>query len=115
MKLITKLILLGAAVVLLLFLGSTLGFLGFGLMSTDLMYGPVLYCTLVLAVLILCCTGIIVSHLKKGVYSHSEESDDESRFTPVCQRAYKGEFYTICSRWQQSGARRASSSARKAG
>ena len=40
MKLITKLILLGAAVVLLLFLGSTLGFLGFGLMSTDLMYGP---------------------------------------------------------------------------
>ena len=30
MKLITKLILLGAAVVLLLFLGSTLGFLGFG-------------------------------------------------------------------------------------
>ena len=52
MKLITKLILLGAAVVLLLFLGSTLGFLGFGLMSTDLMYGPVLYCTLVLAVLI---------------------------------------------------------------
>ena len=65
MKLITKLILLGAAVVLLLFLGSTLGFLGFGLMSTDLMYGPVLYCTLVLAVLILCCTGIIVSHLKK--------------------------------------------------
>ena len=63
MKLITKLILLGAAVVLLLFLGSTLGFLGFGLMSTDLMYGPVLYFTLVLAVLILCCTGIIVSHL----------------------------------------------------
>lgn len=80
MKLITKLILLGAAVVLLLFLGSTLGFLGFGLMSTestDLMYGPVLYCTLVLAVLILCCTGIIVSHLKKGDSSHSEESDDE--------------------------------------
>lgn len=70
MKLITKLILLGAAVVLLLFLG-------FGLMSTDLMYGPVLYCTLVLAVLILCCTGIIVSHLKKGDSSHSEESDDE--------------------------------------
>lgn len=67
MKLITKLILLGAAVVLLLFLGSTLGFLGFGLMSTDLMYGPVLYCTLVLAVLILCCTGIIVSHLKKEI------------------------------------------------
>ena len=58
-------------------LGSTLGFLGFGLMSTDLMYGPVLYCTLVLAVLILCCTGIIVSHLKKGDSSHSEESDDE--------------------------------------
>ena len=77
MKLITKLILLGAAVVLLLFLGSTLGFLGFGLMSTDLMYGPVLYCTLVLAVLILCCTGIIVYHLKKGDASHSEESDDE--------------------------------------
>ncbi len=91
MKLITKLILLGAAVVLLLFLGSTLGFLGFGLMSTDLMYGPVLYCTLVLAVLILrcqdqyrqqisnilCCTAIIVSHLKKGDSSHSEESDDE--------------------------------------
>ena len=77
MKLITKLILLGAAVVLLLFLGSTLGFLGFGLMSTDLMYGPVLYCTLVLEVLILCCTGIMVSHLKKGDSSHSEESDDE--------------------------------------
>ena len=76
-ELITKLILLGAAMVLLLFLGSTLGFLGFGLMSTDLMYGPVLYCTLVLAVLILCCTGIIVSHLKKGDSSHSEESDDE--------------------------------------
>ena len=33
MKLITKLILLGAAVVLLLFLGSTLGFLGFGLIA----------------------------------------------------------------------------------
>lgn len=77
MKLITKLILLGAAVVLLLFLGSTLGFLGFGLMSTDLMYGPVLYFTLVLAVLILCCAGIIVSHLKKGDSSHSEEPDDE--------------------------------------
>ena len=35
MKLITKLILLGAAVVLLLFLGSTLGFLGFGLMRVQ--------------------------------------------------------------------------------
>ena len=57
--------------------GMDLGFLGFGLMSTDLMYGPVLYFTLVLAVLILCCVGIIVSHLKKGDSSHSEESDDE--------------------------------------
>ena len=30
-------------------------------------------------------------------------------------RSGRGDFYTICSRWQQSGARRGSSSARKAG
>ena len=58
--------------------GGSLALFGFhAWLSTDLMYGPVLYCTLVLAVLILCCTGIIVSHLKKGDSSHSEESDDE--------------------------------------
>ena len=34
---------------------------------------------------------------------------------PCVPKAYRGDFYTICSRWQQSGARRASSSARKAG
>ncbi len=112
MKLITKLILLGAAVVLLLFLGSTLGFLGFGLMSTDLMYGPVLL------------------HAGAGgaytvLHRHHRLPSEKRRFLPFggvgrritlrpC-RSGRGDFYTICSRWQQSGASKVSSSARKAG
>ena len=103
MKLITKLILLGAAVVLLLFLGSTLGFLGFGLMSTDLMYGPVLYCTLVLAVLILCCTGIIVSHLKKEI-PPIRRSRTANNASPLPQR--QGRFLYDLQPVAAAGARR---------
>ena len=65
MKLKAKLLLLGAGVLLML-LWPNSAFLGLGLLSSDPLFGAVLYCTLLLTAVMLCCTAIIVSYLKSG-------------------------------------------------
>ena len=39
--------------------------MGLGLLPSDPLFGAVLYCTLLMTAVMLCCTAIIVSYLKK--------------------------------------------------
>ena len=72
-----KYILLLLGTIVALYIGASLNYFEFIFPSSELVYSEIEYCTFVLAAVMVVCTGIIVSHLKKGESSHSEESDDE--------------------------------------
>lgn len=79
MKLKAKLLLLGAGVLLMLLLGPNSAFLGLGLLSSDPLFGAVLYCTLLLTAVMLCCTAIIVSYLKKRGKNDPGDKDADDK------------------------------------
>lgn len=75
MKLKTKLLFLGGCVLLMLLFGPNSAFLGLGFLSSDPTFGAVLYCTLLLTAVMLCCTAIIVSYLKKPDGDSPDDQD----------------------------------------
>lgn len=79
MKLKAKLLLLGAGVLLMLLLGPNSAFLGLGLLSSDPLFGAVLYCTLLLTAVMLCCTAMVISQLKKRDKNDPGDKDADDK------------------------------------